>query len=366
MKLGIPLETVVAETRVSCSPEIVEKLIAKGLEVIIATGAGAKADFSDQAFIDAGASIVSQQQALAAKLIAKVRKPTLDEVAMMTDNAVFMGHIETCDDDDEIIQAMLKKNIQIIAMERIPRISTAQEMDTLSSQANIAGYRAVIEGIAQYGRFMPMMMTSAGSSKPTRVVVLGVGVAGLQAIATAKRMGADVYAYDIRPETQEQIVSVGAKPIILDLGDAGTGEGGYAKALSDEDKARQQTMLADELTKAHMIITTALIPCRPAPILVTEDVVKSMREGSVIVDLAAANGGNCPLTEADKVITKHGVKLIGFTNYPALVATDASRYFSTNIFKLLNIMLTFETDKQPQLKDLSKNEITQKSLVQPA
>jgi NAD(P) transhydrogenase subunit alpha len=192
-------------------------------------------------------------------------------------------------------------------MERMPRISRAQSMDALSSQSNIAGYRAVIEAAAHYGRFLPMMMTSAGSAKPARLVVLGAGVAGLQAIATARRLGADVHAYDVRPETKEQIESLGAKAIELDLGESGSGEGGYAKELSDEAKARQQQLLADELAKAHVIITTALIPCRPAPELITEDVVEAHAQGSVIVDLAAANGGNCKLTEPDQVVERHGV-----------------------------------------------------------
>ncbi len=362
MKLGIPLEKVANETRVACSPEIIKKLIGKGLNVLIAKDAGILAGFTNQDFIDQGAEIVTQEQALAADIVVKIRKPDADEVSLMSQQALYIGHIETCDDDDEILSAMRKKEIQIISMERIPRISRAQSMDTLSSQANIAGYRAVIEAVAQYGRFAPMMMTSAGSSKPAKVIILGVGVAGLQAIATAKRLGADVYAYDIRPETKEQIISVGAKPIELDLGDAGSGEGGYAKELSDEDKAKQQSLLEDILATAHVIITTALIPCRPAPILVTESVVKRLRTGSVIVDLAAANGGNCPLTELDKIVIKEGVKLIGISNYPALMATDASRYFSQNIFNLLALILD-KSEGKTILKNLEEDEITQKALV---
>ena len=363
MKLGIPLETVTGETRVACTPEMVKKLRSKGLTVQVAKNAGLLAGFTDQEFIEQGAEIVEQNNALKADIVIKVRKPSAEEVEQMADKALFIGHIETCDDQDPIIEAMHKKEMQILSMERIPRISRAQSMDTLSSQANIAGYRAVIEGVSQYGRFTPMMMTSAGSSKPSKVIVLGVGVAGLQAIATAKRLGADVYAYDIRPETKEQIISVGAKPIELDLGDTGTGEGGYAKELSDEDKAKQQALLEDILAKAHIIITTALIPCRPAPTLVTEAVVKRLRAGSVIVDLAAANGGNCPLTEADKIITKHHVKLIGITNYPALMATDASRYFSQNITKLLELLFTKKDNGEILFDDLSKDEITQAALI---
>jgi NAD(P) transhydrogenase subunit alpha len=258
---------------------------------------------------------------------------------------------------DATLEALLAKGITYLAMERIPRISRAQSMDALSSQSNISGYRAVIEAASHYGRFLPLMMTSAGSAKPAKLIVLGAGVAGLQAIATARRLGADVSAYDVRPETKEQIESLGAKAIELDVGESGSGEGGYAKELSEEAKAKQQQLLADELSKAHVIITTALIPCRPAPILITEEVVKNMREGSVIIDLAAANGGNCPLTEADKVVIKHGVILVGHTNYPSMVPSDASAFYAGNIMNLLNIMVDI-TDQGLVLKELEEDEIT--------
>jgi NAD(P) transhydrogenase subunit alpha len=205
-------------------------------------------------------------------------------------------------------------------------------------------------------------MTSAGSAKPARVVILGVGVAGLQAIATARRLGADVYGYDVRPETRDQILSLGAKPIDLDLGESGAGEGGYAKELSDEAKARQQAALADELAKAHVIITTALIPCRPAPVLIGEDVVKRMRPGSVIVDLAAANGGNCPLTRPDEIVERHGVSIVGFTNYPSMVAADASAFYGRNLLNLLDIMIE-KAESGPQLKDLAADDITAAMLM---
>jgi NAD(P) transhydrogenase subunit alpha len=252
--------------------------------------------------------------------------------------------------------------VRVLAMERMPRTSRAQSMDVLSSQANIAGYRAVIEAAARYGRFFPMMMTSAGSAKPARVVVLGAGVAGLQAIATARRLGAEVYGYDVRPETREQILSLGAKPIDLDLGESGAGEGGYARELSADAKARQQAALADQLAKAHVIITTALIPCRSAPVLVTEDVVKRLRPGSVIVDLAAASGGNCPLTVPDQVVERHGVTLVGHTNYPSLVAADASAFYAKNLANLIDILFERGEDG-PVLKDLAEDEISKAMLV---
>ena len=323
MKVGIPRERVDGEARVAATPEIAKKLVAGGLTVLVERGAGQSAYFTDAEYEKAGVQLTDAAGALACDIVAKVRKPLDEEVAAMREGAVFVGYAETCD-QDPAIDAMHRNNIRVMAMERIPRISRAQSMDALSSQSNIAGYRAVIEAANHYGRFSPLMMTSAGSAKPARVVVLGAGVAGLQAIASARRLGGDVHAYDVRPETHEQIESLGAKAIDLDIGEGGAGEGGYAKELSDEGKARQQALLADELAKAHVIISTALIPCRPAPVLITEDVVKRMREGSVIVDLAAATGGNCPLTEADEVVIRHGVILVGHTNFPSMMPSDAS------------------------------------------
>ena len=362
--IGIPREIAPGEARVAMSPEVAAKLSAKGFGLRLEGGAGLEAGYHDDDYQAAGVEIVDRDAALAADILVKVRKPTADEVAGMREGALYVGFVETCDEQDEVLKAMFARNIRPLAMERIPRISRAQSMDALSSQSNIAGYRAAIEAAARYGRFFPLMMTSAGSVKPARVVILGVGVAGLQAIATARRLGADVYAYDIRPETREQIESLGAKPIDLDLGEEGSGEGGYARELSEEAKAKQQALLADELAKAHVIITTALIPCRPAPVLVTESVVKRMREGSVIVDLAAANGGNCPLTEADKVVRKHGVILVGHTNYPSMMAGDASAFYANNVANLLTIMAE-KTDGELKLKDLSGDEITAAALIEP-
>ncbi len=356
MKICLLKESLPGESRVALSPEIVKKLTAKGFEISLVSGAGDKAYFSDQQYRDAGASILSEGEPITAGILVKVRKPTLDEVAQLPSNTILIALAESCG-SDEVLEAALAKGITYLAMERIPRISRAQAMDALSSQSNIAGYRAVIEAAAHYGRFLPLMMTSAGSAKPAKLVVLGAGVAGLQAIATGRRLGADVSAYDVRPETKEQIESLGAKAIELDVGESGSGEGGYAKELSDEAKAKQQQLLADELSKAHVIITTALIPCRPAPTLVTEEVVKNMREGSVIVDLAAATGGNCPLTEADKVVTKHGVVLVGHTNYPSMVPSDASAFYGGNIMNLLNIMVD-QGEQGLVLKDLNEDEIT--------
>lgn len=364
MKIGVPNEHIAGERRVATTPEVTKKLVAKGFEVLVEDAAGSGSHYTNDAYEEAGAQIVDAKTAFSADIIIKVRKPTVDEIAMMNDGAAAIGYIESCEDDD-VHHAIFEKNIHFFAMEQIPRISRAQSMDALSSQSNIAGYRAVLEAAVHYGRFVPLMMTAAGSAKPARVVILGVGVAGLQAIATARRLGAEVYAYDVRPEVNEQICSLGAKCIELDIGESGSGEGGYAKELSEEAKQKQQELLADELAKAHIIISTALIPCRPAPTLISEDVVKRLREGSVIVDLAAANGGNCPLTEADKIVTKHGVIIIGHTNYPSMIAADASAFYARNIANLIDIMVE-KTDDGLSFKNFDDDEITKAALVRKA
>ena len=361
MKIGVIKERTAGEQRVAMTPEVARKLAGKGFALLLEQGAGESAHHHDDEYRAAGVETVDRAAALAADIVVSVRKIDLDDVAAMRDGAVYIGHLELCE-EEEVVPAMHAKGILPIAVEKIPRISRAQSMDALSSQSNIAGYRAVIEAAAHYKRFVPMMMTSAGSSKPARVVVLGAGVAGLQAIATARRLGGDVHAYDVRAETREQIESLGAKAIVLDLGESGSGEGGYARELSAEAKARQQQLLADELAKAHIIITTALIPCRPAPVLIREDVVRRMREGSVIVDLAAANGGNCELTQKGEVVERHGVILVGHTNYPSMMATDASAFYANNLYNLLGIMVE-EGEEGLVLKDFADDEITQAALV---
>ena len=361
MKIGVIRETFAGEKRVAATPEVAAKLVSKGFDLIVEQGAGEPSHFHDPQYVEAGAQLVDRGEALAADLVLSVRKPTAEIVQGLREKAILISHLEDCEDDGTI-NRLLDKHIVTFGMERIPRISRAQSMDALSSQSNIAGYRAVIEAAVQYGRFLPLMMTSAGSAKPARLVVLGAGVAGLQAIATARRLGADVHAYDIRPETREQIESLGAKFIDIDVGESGAGEGGYARELSDEAKKRQQELLSDELAKAHVIITTALIPCRPAPVLVPEDVVERMREGSVIIDLAAATGGNCPLTEPDRVVEKHGVILVGHTNYPSMLASDASQFYANNLFNLIGIMFDAGEDG-PVLKNPEDDEITRAALV---
>lgn len=348
MKLGIPKETKERETRVAATPASLKKLSKTGLKFCVEKNAGLAAGFSDEAYQAEGAEIVDTKTAFGCDLIFKVNRPTASEAAMLKKDALMISLFEPYLNDG-MLEKLAQAGVNVMALELLPRTSRAQSMDVLSSQANIAGYRAAIEAAAHYKRFLTMMMTSAGSSKPAKVAVLGVGVAGLQAIPTIKKMGAQVEAYDIRPEVREQIVSVGAKPIDLDLGESGTGTGGYAKELSEEGKKKQQQLLSEKLKKFDIIITTANIPGRKSPVLVTEETVKGMRQGSVIIDMAAQNGGNCPLTEADQVVVKHGVTLIGHTNYPAMVPADASEFFARNLVNLIALVLQNKDGQPPSL-----------------
>jgi len=361
MQVGIPMESMAGETRVAATPESVKKLRAAGCSVVIEKGAGLGAHFTDKAYQDAGAEIGDHDRAIAADVVFKIHKPTTAEIRRMKRGAVLISLLDMCHDDGTF-DMLAAQGVDSFALEMMPRLSRAQTMDVLSSQANIAGYRAVLEASRLYGRFFPMMMTSAGSAKPARVVVLGAGVAGLQAIATARRLGAQVWAYDVRPEVKEQIQSLGAKFIEFDLGESGAGQGGYAKILSHEAQLKQQHLLQQELKKADIIISTALIPCMPAPILITEEAVRDMPEGAVIIDLAAANGGNCPLTEPDKTIKKFGVIICGNTNYPALMPSDASNFFARNVYNLLMLMLQDKADT-PTFKDFFADEITSMTLI---
>jgi H+-translocating NAD(P) transhydrogenase subunit alpha len=348
MIIGVPKESQPGETRVALSPETAKKWVAKGFKIHVERDAGLTAGFPNNAFEAVGSSVVGHGEALKADIVFKVRRPSNQELLGMKPGGILLALLEPYNKDG-FFQKLAEMKINAMAMELIPRTSRAQSMDVLSSQANIAGYRAVLEAASQYSRFFPMMMTSAGSAKPAKVAVLGVGVAGLQAISTAKRLGGTVEAYDVRPEVKEQILSVGAKFIDLDVGESGTGEGGYARELSEAAKAKQQQLLTEKLKKFDIIITTANIPGRKSPTLVTEDAVKGMRPGSVIVDMAAANGGNCPLTEADKTVIKHGVKLIGITNYPAMVPSDASHFYGRNLVNLLALLFDEKS------KDLNPN-----------
>lgn len=349
MLIGVPLETVTGETRVAVTPETAKKLVAQGHTVRVQSGAGVAASVTDAAYTAAGAEITDAAGALGCDLVLKVRSPSDAEAAQMRPGTTLVGMLNPF--DAEGLQRMATAGLTSFALEAAPRTSRAQGMDVLSSQANIAGYKAVMMAADNYQRFFPMLMTAAGTVKAARVVILGVGVAGLQAIATAKRLGAVIEASDVRPSVKEQVESLGGKFIEVSYDtpeekEAAVGVGGYAKPMPPSWLARQQVEVAKRVAQADVVISTALIPGRAAPTLITEDMVKSMKPGSVIVDIAAGKGpnggGNCPLSEADKTVVKHGVTLIGETNLPALVAADASALYARNILDFLKLVLTKE------------------------
>ena len=343
MQIGIPAETYPGEARVAATPETVKKLAAAGHSFFVQSGAGLGASIPDAEFQAAGATVVPSAAEVYAQsqMILKVRAPQGGEIGLLKAGQVLVGVLNRF--DKATLEAIAKQGTTGFALEAAPRITRAQSMDVLSSQANIAGYKAVITAADHYGRMFPMMMTAAGTIKAARVVVMGVGVAGLQAIATAKRLGAVVEATDVRPETKEQVESLGAKFIEVPLTDAekelAKGAGGYAREMGDDYRRRQAELIAERIKGANIVITTALIPGRPAPVLVTEDMVKSMKPGSVIVDMAAEQGGNCPLTEKDRVVVKHGVTLIGHTNFPSMVAADSSALYARNVLDFLKLVI---------------------------
>ncbi|MGZ5090719.1 MAG: Re/Si-specific NAD(P)(+) transhydrogenase subunit alpha [Burkholderiales bacterium] len=348
MKLGIPAETKPGETRVAATPETVKKLTSSGMHhALVESGAGVRASIPDDQFTAAGATIVPSAAHVyrEADIVLKVRGPDAGELAQMHEGQILIGMLQPY--NKEGIAALASKGLTAFAMESLPRISRAQNMDVLSSQANIGGYKAVLMAADTYARMMPMLMTAAGTVKAARVVVMGVGVAGLQAIATAKRLGAVVEATDVRPETKEQVESLGAKFIDVPLTEAETevakGQGGYAREMGDDYRKRQAALVAERIKQADIVITTALIPGRPAPVLVTEEMVRSMKPGSVIVDMAVEQGGNCPLSELDKIVVKYGVHIIGIPNLPALVAADASALYARNLVNFLALMLDAKT-----------------------
>lgn len=355
MQIGIPAETLAGETRVAATPETVKKLVAAGHVLQVQSGAGVPASVTDAAYEAAGARIVDAAQALASELVLKVRAPSAAELAHMKAGSVLVGMLNPF--DGEGLARVAAAGLTAFALEAAPRTTRAQSMDVLSSQANIAGYKAVMIAADRYQRFFPMLMTAAGTVKAARVVILGVGVAGLQAIATAKRLGAVIEASDVRPSVKEQVESLGAKFIDVpyetqEEKEAAEGVGGYARPMPQSWLDRQKAEVAKRVAQADIVITTALIPGRAAPVLVTEEMVKAMKAGSVIVDLAAgkgptadggsAPGGNCPLTEADKTVVKHGVTLVGETNLPALVAADASALYARNVLDFLKLVIDKE------------------------
>ncbi|MCW5633226.1 MAG: Re/Si-specific NAD(P)(+) transhydrogenase subunit alpha [Rubrivivax sp.] len=354
MLIGVPLETAAGETRVAVTPETAKKLKAQGHQVRVQSGAGVAASATDEAYAAAGAEIVDRAAAFACQLVLKVRSPSDDELSLMKSGTALVGMLNPFDADG--LARLAAAGLTSFALEAAPRTTRAQSMDVLSSQANVGGYKAVMMAADKYQRLFPMLMTAAGTIKAARVVVLGVGVAGLQAIATAKRLGAVIEASDVRPSVKEQVESLGAKFIDVpyetaEEKEAAEGVGGYARPMPPGWLERQKVEVAKRVAQADVVISTALIPGRPAPVLVTEEMVKSMKAGSVIVDMAAGRGpagtdgragGNCPLTEADKTVVRHGVTIVGETNLPALVAADASSLYARNVLDFLKLVFTKE------------------------
>ena len=342
MKIGIPAETRQGETRVAATPETVKKLVAAKHQVVVQSGAGVAASVTDEAFSAAGAQIGTAADAFGCEMVLKVRAPSADERAQIKTGTVLVGMLNPFDNDN--IAAMASAGLTAFALEAAPRITRAQSMDVLSSQANIAGYKAVLLAANTYQRFMPMLMTAAGTVKAARVLSMGVGVAGLQAIATAKRLGAVIEASDVRPPVKEQVESLGAKfidvPFLTDEErEIAQGVGGYARAMPAEWMQRQAALVHERAKQSDIIITTALIPGRRAPTLIGEETVKAMKPGSVILDMAVEQGGNCPLSELGKTVIKHGVHIIGEANLPALLAADASALYARNVLDFLKLIV---------------------------
>jgi len=362
MQIGIPRERLAGETRVAATPETVKKLAANGHAVRVESGAGVAAHYPDEAYVEAGATLGDASAALGAELVLKVRAPDGQELASMRKGAVLIGMLDPF--NQEGLAKLAAAGVTAFALEAAPRITRAQSLDVLSSQANLAGYKAVMLAAHHYGRMFPMMMTAAGTLKAARVVVLGAGVAGLQAIATARRLGAVVEASDVRPAAQEQVASLGAKFIDVPFEtdeerEIAQGVGGYARPMPAGWMARQATLVAQRCAQADIVISTALIPGRPAPVLISPETVEAMRPGSVIVDLAVERGGNCPLSVKDEVVERHGVTLIGYSNLPAMMATDASALYARNVLDFLKLIL----DDQGKLAIVREDEIVAACLM---
>jgi NAD(P) transhydrogenase subunit alpha len=337
MRIGVPKETAAGEHRVALVPEVVGKLKAKGLDIVVQSGAGADALLSDAAYTAAGAEVSSDgARVWGSEVVVTIAPPDPEQIRSLGKGSILVGFLAPLT-SPTTTRALADAGATAFAMEAIPRITRAQSMDALSSQSNVAGYRAALLGADQMGRFYPMLMTAAGTIPPAKVLVLGVGVAGLQALATAKRLGARTTGYDVRPEVAEQVESLGAQ--WLDLGLEASGEGGYARELTDEERARQQQALTDAIKGFDVVITTALVPGRPAPRLVTAEAVEGMKPGSVIIDLAGEAGGNCELTEPGQTVVRHDVKIVSPLNLPATMAEHSSQLFARNVLALLELLV---------------------------
>ena len=352
MRIGVPLETRPGETRVAATPETVKKLIGQGHSVVIQKGAGVHASQPDSAYEAVGASIGSAADAFGAEIVLKVRAPEAAELKQIKSGGVLIGMLDPFDNDN--IAAMAAQGVTAFSLEAAPRTTRAQSMDVLSSQANIAGYKAVMIAANEYQRFMPMLMTAAGTVKAARVLILGAGVAGLQAIATAKRLGAVIEASDVRPAAKEQIESLGAKFVDVpyetdEEREIAQGVGGYARPMPEAWMKRQAALVAERAQQADIVITTALIPGRKPPVLLHSDTVSNMKPGSIVIDIAAGRGdngsGNCPLTQADKITEVNGVKIVGYTNLASMVAADASALYARNLIDFMKLIV----DKEAKL-----------------
>lgn len=342
MKLFVQKESKAGESRIAASPDSVKRLTALGFEVAIVSGAGLNSNFTDEDYKSAGAKILKTSEAPKAlenaDVLLAVSRPEKDSYAKMKKGSIAIGMFEPYANAAEF-KIPAESGISTFTMEFVPRITRAQSMDVLSSQANLAGYRAVIDAAYELPKAFPMMMTAAGTVTATKLVVLGAGVAGLQAIATARRLGAIVSAFDVRAAAKEQVQSLGASFVEVPSEESGEGTGGYAKEMSDEYKKKQSQVLHDHLKKQDIAISTAQIPGKPAPILITEQMVKDMRQGAVIIDIAASSGGNCELTEPGKIVEKHGVKIVGHTNFPSRVARDASQLYARNLYNFIELLV---------------------------
>ena len=342
MNVVIPKETLDNETRVAATPGSIKELVKAGLSVMVETQAGIKSHISDTDYKNAGASIIESKEELLSKadILLKVLPPTLDQIVLLQPKSIVVSFCQTTRDIDTV-KALKEQSVTGFSMHLIPRTTLAQKMDALSSQANIAGYKAVLIAASKLGVYMPLLMTAAGTIRPAKVLVLGAGVAGLQAIATAKRLGAQVEAFDVRPIVKEQVESLGAKFIEVDSSndDEGVGDGGYAKETSEDYKNRQQKLIHDHISKSDVVVTTALIPGKAAPILIPASMVDAMKSGSIIMDLAAENGGNCELTKKDEIITHNGVTIDGSSNIPGSMPVHASELYAKNITAFLTYMI---------------------------
>lgn len=358
MKIVVPKETKERERRVALVPDTVKTLVKAGFEVAVETNAGLSSYFDDASYTEAGASIVSDKKVLysAADVVLKVNAPSPEEIGMMKPGAVLISFMFAAT-NPELVEACVRQGVNAFSMDAIPRISRAQKMDVLSSQANLAGYKAVIIGAAALGKIFPLLMTAAGTIKPSRVVIMGAGVAGLQAVATAKRLGAIVEVSDIRPETREQVESLGGKFITVEGDSSIKVEGGYVKGVSEEFLKKQQEVITKHVSEADLVITTALIPGKKAPVLITEDMVRKMKRGSVIVDMAVEQGGNCPLSELNKTVEKNGVIIIGESNIPSLLPLNASELYAKNIITFLLHLATKDGFKWEMEEEITKGSL---------